>query len=106
MRLLDFGCGPGTITIDLAEHLLPNGSVVGIDNSSTVIDQARVRLDQKGTQNVSFEVRSIYETGYGAKSQKVVKLRTRLYKMGYLDIDNGSQTVSYTHLTLPTIYSV
>ena len=68
IRLLDFGCGPGTITIDLAEHLLPNGSVVGIDNSSTVIDQARVRLDQKGTQNISFEVRSIYETGYGAKT--------------------------------------
>ena len=25
-RLLDFGCGPGTITIDLAEHLMPDGS--------------------------------------------------------------------------------
>ena len=29
--------------------------------------------------------------GYGAKSHKVVKLRTRLYKMGYLDLDNGSE---------------
>ena len=62
------GCGPGTITIDLAEHLLPCGSVVGIDNSSTVIDQARARSDEKGTQNISFEVRNIYETGYGAET--------------------------------------
>ena len=68
MRLLDFGCGPGTITIDLAEHLLPCGSVVGIDNSSTVIDQARARSDEKGTQNISFEVRNIYETGYDAET--------------------------------------
>ncbi len=72
MRLLDFGCGPGTITIDLAEHLLPNGSVVGIDNSRTVIDQARLRSDEKRTDNVSFEVRNIYETGYSAKTFDVV----------------------------------
>ena len=64
MHLLDFGCGPGTITLDLAEHLLPDGSVVGIDNSRVVIDQARVGANEKGTQNVRFEVKSIYDTGY------------------------------------------
>ena len=68
MRLLDFGCGPGTITIDLAEHLLPDGSVVGIDNSSAVIDHALVGSAEKGTQNVSFEVRNIYDTGYDAET--------------------------------------
>jgi len=64
MRLLDFGCGPGTITNDLAEHLLPDGSVVGIDSSEVVIEQARSPAVQKKLANVEFEVNSIYETGY------------------------------------------
>ena len=68
MHLLDFGCGPGTITLDLAEHLLPDGSVVGIDNSRVVIDQARVGANEKGTQNVRFEVKSIYDTGYESET--------------------------------------
>jgi len=38
MTLLDVGCGPGTITSDLATRV---SSVVGIDPSETVIAQAR-----------------------------------------------------------------
>ena len=64
MRVLDFGCGPGTITNDLAEHLLPDGSLVGIDSSYAVIEQARNAATEKNIANVEFEVNSIYETGY------------------------------------------
>lgn len=39
MSLLDVGCGPGTITLDLAKHLAP-GRVTGIDPSADVIAQA------------------------------------------------------------------
>ena len=39
MRLLDVGCGPGSITRGLAEHL-PLGEVVGIDLSRETIAQA------------------------------------------------------------------
>ena len=38
--LLDVGCGPGTITVELARRLAP-GAVVGIDLSQDVIDAAR-----------------------------------------------------------------
>lgn len=68
MRLLDFGCGPGTITVDLAEHLLPEGSIVGIDSSDRVIEQARAHAIDRGIRNVEFEANSIYDTGYGADS--------------------------------------
>lgn len=40
MSLLDVGCGPGTITIDLARRVAPT-RVVGIDPSAQVLDQAR-----------------------------------------------------------------
>ena len=40
MSLLDVGCGPGTITLDLARRVAP-GRVVGVDVSADVIAQAR-----------------------------------------------------------------
>jgi ubiquinone/menaquinone biosynthesis C-methylase UbiE len=39
-RLLDVGCGPGTLTVDLARRVGPNGSVVGIDLSPAVVQEA------------------------------------------------------------------
>lgn len=39
MSLLDVGCGPGTITLDLARRVAP-GRVVGVDVSAEVIAQA------------------------------------------------------------------
>ena len=68
MRLLDFGCGPGSITIDLAEHLMPDGSVVGIDSSESVIEQARNSAIKRGVSNVEFEVRSIFDTELPSES--------------------------------------
>ncbi len=64
MKLLDFGCGPGTITVDLGEALLPAGSVIGIDFSEDVIEQARAHAEESGSANVTFDVRSIYDTGF------------------------------------------
>ena len=39
LDLLDIGCGPGTITIDLARRLAP-GRVLGVDAAADVIEQA------------------------------------------------------------------
>ena len=57
IRLLDFGCGPGSITADLANHLGQGGYVVGIDDSADAIDVA-ARRHQSG--RVRFEVASVY----------------------------------------------
>jgi SAM-dependent methyltransferase len=43
MSLLDVGCGPGTITADLAARLAP-GRVVGIDPAPEAVAQARAAL--------------------------------------------------------------
>jgi len=40
MALLDVGCGPGTITLDLARRVAP-GCVVGLDNTSAPLAVAR-----------------------------------------------------------------
>ncbi|SOB82289.1 methyltransferase domain-containing protein [Streptomyces sp. 1331.2] len=38
--VLDIGCGPGTITADLAELVGPEGRVVAVDTSAEVLQQA------------------------------------------------------------------
>jgi len=40
ISLLDVGCGPGTITADLATRLAPGGRVLGIDPAPDVVEQA------------------------------------------------------------------
>jgi SAM-dependent methyltransferase len=54
MRLLDVGCGPGTLTVDLARRVAP-GEVVGVDVSREVVDEARAHAAEAGVANVSFE---------------------------------------------------
>lgn len=53
--ILDVGCGPGTITADLAQ-LVTQGKVIGCDPVSSVVDQARDYASSRGLSNVTFEV--------------------------------------------------
>jgi SAM-dependent methyltransferase len=58
MRLLDAGCGPGSITIGLARAVAP-GEAVGIDASAQAIDAARERAAREGVANVRFDVADV-----------------------------------------------
>lgn len=55
--LLDIGCGPGTITIDLARHLA-QGSVLGVDITPEPVEEARAAAQH--VPNVSFQVADTY----------------------------------------------
>jgi len=70
-RLLDVGCGPGTITIDLASHVAP-GSVVGIDATGEVIAAAEQTRRTAGTGNVTFATGDVYALGFADASFDVV----------------------------------
>ena len=52
--ILDVGCGPGTITADLAA-LVPQGKVVGGDAVESVLKQASEYAASRGLTNVTFE---------------------------------------------------
>jgi ubiquinone/menaquinone biosynthesis C-methylase UbiE len=53
--LLDVGCGPGTITADLAERVAP-GRVVAIDAAAGVLADARAEASGRGLTNVEFAI--------------------------------------------------
>ena len=44
--ILDVGCGTGQDTLDLAQAVGPDGRVVGVDSSETMLQEARQRLAQ------------------------------------------------------------
>lgn len=56
MRILDVGCGPGTITADLARYV-PDGRVTGIDAAADVLEQARQATEAK---NADFTTGDVY----------------------------------------------
>ena len=69
--LLDIGCGPGTITMDLAQRVAP-GRVLGIDSGEAVIVQAVDAALAAGTDNLEFAVGDVYALGAADDSFDVV----------------------------------
>ncbi len=47
LRLVDLGCGPGNITLRLAQHW-PEADVIGIDGSAPMLTVARERAQHQG----------------------------------------------------------
>lgn len=61
MRILDVGCGPGSITIDLARRVGDAGTVLGIDASAEVVETSRAAAAQAGVSNIEFRVGDAYD---------------------------------------------
>ena len=81
MRLLDVGCGPGTITTGLAQAVAP-GAVTAIDVEEDVLELARSLAAERGVSNISFERASVYELPYEAGSFDVAYAHQVLQHLG------------------------
>ncbi|KAH8119304.1 UbiE family methyltransferase [Phellopilus nigrolimitatus] len=81
MHVLDVGCGPGTITIDLAK-LVPKGQVVGLEPASDVLNQARANAAEHGVDNVKFEVGNVQALAYPDNTFDVVHAHQVLQYVG------------------------
>jgi ubiquinone/menaquinone biosynthesis C-methylase UbiE len=60
LDLLDVGCGPGTITSDLARLVAP-GRVVGVDRAPEVLAQARAHARTRQGLSIELHVADAYE---------------------------------------------
>ena len=70
-RLLDVGCGPGTLTVDLARLVAP-ADVVGVDVSASVVAEATRHAADAGVDNVSFRAGDFRDAGLEPGSFDVV----------------------------------
>jgi SAM-dependent methyltransferase len=59
MRLLDVGCGPGTITADLAAIVDP-GRVTGVEITGEALSLARAEALNRGVHNIDFLVADVH----------------------------------------------
>ena len=62
-RLLDVGCGPGTITVDLAARVAP-GPVVALDRESSVLAEVERLAAVREQDNVACTVGDVYALEY------------------------------------------
>ena len=77
-RILDCGCGPGSITIGLAQWA-PDGQTVGIDIGAEQLDGARARAHDLGVKNVAFRQGDILDLPFEDDSFDVVFSQTVLF---------------------------
>jgi ubiquinone/menaquinone biosynthesis C-methylase UbiE len=77
-QILDCGCGPGSITVGLAEWA-PDGQTVGIDLGAEQLDGARALARDLGLENVTFRQGDIFDLPFEDASFDVVFSQTVLY---------------------------
>jgi SAM-dependent methyltransferase len=64
MRVVDVGCGPGTVSIGLARVVAP-GSVLGIDTEPSQIAAAISSAQRAGIRTIRFEAGNAYDLPIG-----------------------------------------
>ncbi|HET7357137.1 MAG TPA: class I SAM-dependent methyltransferase [Nocardioidaceae bacterium] len=69
--VLDVGCGPGTITLDLA-RAVTRGRVTGLDRSAVVLSEASKAAEEAGLVNVEFQCGDVYSLAFDDDSFDVV----------------------------------
>jgi ubiquinone/menaquinone biosynthesis C-methylase UbiE len=60
LSMLDLGCGPGEITVGLADAVAP-GAVLGIDQGAEQLAHGRTRAAEVGLDNLRFQPGSCYQ---------------------------------------------
>src|SRR4051794_40334699 len=63
LSILDVGCGPGTITADLAAAVAP-GRVTAVDSAADVLDEARRMVASAGLDTVDFAVADVHRLDF------------------------------------------
>ncbi|WP_330333503.1 class I SAM-dependent methyltransferase [Streptomyces sp. NBC_00536] len=81
MDLLDVGCGPGTITADLAELVAP-GRVTAVDAAADVVDRARQYAEERGLHGIEFATADVHALDFPDDSFDVVHAHQVLQHVG------------------------
>jgi ubiquinone/menaquinone biosynthesis C-methylase UbiE len=119
MRLIDCGCGPGSITVDLAQAVAP-GEAIGIDRREDALTHGRTLARERGIANVTFQAASVYHLPYvdgafdaafacavlqhlAAPLAALKEMRRVLKPGGVIGIVDGSSTITFRSPTNPLL---
>ncbi|MER5893504.1 methyltransferase domain-containing protein [Streptomyces sp. NPDC001876] len=79
--VLDVGCGPGTITADLAALVAP-GRVTAVDTSRDILDRAAATATERGLDNIEFATADVHALDFPDDSFDVVHAHQVLQHVG------------------------
>lgn len=112
LRMLEVGCGTGEYTRRVAK-LFPKSKITGLDISKQTVSIAKMKC--KRNKNVSFVVKSVYDTGFPKESFDVVfgfyvlhhlsipKLRKEMFRI----LKSGGAAFFYEpNLINPAVYLI
>jgi len=68
-EVLDFACATGRLALDISPHVK---SVLGVDLSGGMIDQAKAKVADKPSGNVAFETLDIFDPSLDARRFNVI----------------------------------
>ena len=119
MRLIDCGCGPGSITVDLARAVAP-GDAIGIDLRADALTQGRTLARERGIANLAFQAASVYQLPYADDSFDAAfacavlqhlsapvaalrEIRQVLRPGGVVGIVDGSSAITFRYPTSPLL---
>src|ERR1700733_13214929 len=71
MSVLDVGCGPGTITVDLAARIAP-GLLTAVEMTDDALDLARTEARTRGQSNIEFVASDVHALVFPDDSFDVV----------------------------------
>ncbi|MEM6650718.1 MAG: methyltransferase domain-containing protein [Pseudomonadota bacterium] len=75
---LDVGCGPGDVTLRLAELVGPAGRIVGVDTNDKALEKARDRAAAAQAANITFQCGDVYALPIKAATFDIVTCRRLL----------------------------
>ena len=81
MSLLDVGCGPGTITVDLAERLHP-GRVTALEMTESALGLARAEAETRSRTDIDFVVGDVCGLDFADDTFDVVHAHQVLQHVG------------------------
>ncbi|OCH87948.1 S-adenosyl-L-methionine-dependent methyltransferase [Obba rivulosa] len=81
MHILDVGCGPGTISTDLATRV-PQGRVTGVEYTPEPLDKARAFAAERGVTNIEFKVDNVLALDFPDNTFDVVHAHQVLQHTG------------------------
>ncbi|MGP3967438.1 class I SAM-dependent methyltransferase [Streptomyces sp. 6N223] len=81
LALLDVGCGPGTLTADLAARVAP-GPVTAVDHAEDILSEARAVAEERGVTGVRFARADVHALEFDDDSFDVVHAHQVLQHLG------------------------